>query len=63
MSDKWLTVNAIAQTLEIHPETVRRWVRAGELPGIMLGRRGGYRVKETELNQFLERFAICGPGT
>ena len=62
MSGKWLTVEEIARELELHRETVRRWVRSGELPGIMLGRRGGYRVKEADLDQFLQKFTIRRDG-
>ena len=62
MSGKWLTVEEIARELELHRETVRRWVRSGELPGIMLGRRGGYRVKEADLDQFLQTFTIRKDG-
>ena len=62
MSGNWLTVEEIARELELHRETVRRWVRSGELPGIMLGRRGGYRVKEADLDQFLQTFTIRKDG-
>lgn len=56
MTDRWLTVEEISQTLVIHRETVRRWVRSGELRSLRLGRRGGYRVKQSDLDSFLERF-------
>ena len=52
--EKWLTVSDIAETLSVDVETVRRWLRSGELRGVFLGRRGGYRIRESDLNAFLE---------
>ncbi len=60
MSDRWLTVEEIARNLYLHRETVRRWVRSGELPSIILGRRGGYRIKEADLDQFLQKLTFRG---
>ncbi len=34
-----LTVFDVAQRVRAHPETVRRWVRAGQLPAVKLGRK------------------------
>ncbi len=53
--DRWLTVQQIAAMLQIDDETVRRWLRSGELPGLLLGRKGGYRVQESDLTAFLDR--------
>lgn len=52
--DKWLTVAQIAERLQIDNETVRRWLRSGELPGLLIGRKGGYRVQESDLQAFLQ---------
>jgi excisionase family DNA binding protein len=52
--EKWLTVSDIAETLSVDVETVRRWLRRNELRGVFLGRRGGYRIRESDLNAFLE---------
>jgi len=48
-----LTVEEIAQQLRVHVETVRNWIRSGELDAIDLG--GKYRIYRTDLNEFLER--------
>ena len=50
-----LTVDEVAQRLKVHPETVRRWIRAGALRAIPLGPRAGYRVTEGNLQEFLDR--------
>ncbi|HEY7035258.1 MAG TPA: helix-turn-helix domain-containing protein [Thermomicrobiales bacterium] len=53
--DQMLTVADIVHRLRVHEETVRRWLRTGELAGIALGGRGGYRIREADLEDFLRR--------
>ena len=51
--DEWLTVQDIVRLLGVHPETVRRWVRSGQLKARAFGGRTGYRIRRTELDRFL----------
>jgi excisionase family DNA binding protein len=50
----WLTIRDIAEQLKVNEETVRRWVRGGELAVLDLGPRAGYRVRPEELARFTE---------
>lgn len=50
---KWLTTRDIADRLNIHLETVRRWIRVGALRAVSIGGKGGYRIREKDLNDFL----------
>jgi excisionase family DNA binding protein len=51
---EWLTVEQVAEQLQINPETVRVWIRKGELPVLDLGsRRMGYRILREELDRFI----------
>ncbi|HEV2109066.1 MAG TPA: helix-turn-helix domain-containing protein [Thermomicrobiales bacterium] len=50
---QWLTVAQIAERLQVHPETVRRWLRDGQLAGRNFGGKSGYRVRESDLEAFL----------
>ena len=52
-STQWLTVNQIAERLQVHPETVRRWLREGRLVGRNFGGKSGYRVSEANLDAFM----------
>jgi len=52
--DKWLTVEQVAETLQVHIDTVRLWLRAGRLKGSLLSRRAGWRVRESDLDAFME---------
>jgi excisionase family DNA binding protein len=52
--DPLLTVKEVAERLRLNPETVRVWLRDGKLRGILMGgRRGGYRIAQSELRRFL----------
>lgn len=50
---KWLTTKDVAYRLNIHIETVRRWIRLEGLHVLNIGGKGGYRIKEKDLNRFL----------
>lgn len=51
--DELLTVAQIAEQVQVTPETVRRWINNGQLRGHAVTRRTGYRVRRTDLNEFL----------
>jgi excisionase family DNA binding protein len=52
--ERWVDVQAIVSRLGVHEQTVRRWIKRGELPAIMFGRRSGYRVREGDLQAFID---------
>jgi excisionase family DNA binding protein len=55
--NKLLTVQEVADRLSVHPDTVRQWIRNGEIGAIDLGGRAGYRISEADLERFMrERF-------
>jgi excisionase family DNA binding protein len=60
--DAWLTVREITQELKVHEESVRRWIRSGDLPAILLGSsKGGYRVRRADFDRFIEeKFGALG---
>ena len=53
MDDQIYTVEEVASRLTVHPETVRKWIKNGELRATNLGGRAGYRISRTALEQFL----------
>jgi excisionase family DNA binding protein len=61
-ADEWLTVDQVATRLKVDAETVRRWIRRGELAVLSLGGpRAGYRIRPDELQRFIsERYGIVG---
>jgi excisionase family DNA binding protein len=57
MDEQWLTVEQIAEQLQVSDQTVRRWLRSKALAGLNLGGKAGYRVRPSDLEQFIaERF-------
>ena len=52
--DEWLTVAEVAHELKVTTETVRRWLREGRLQGSILSDRGGWRIRRSEVDQFME---------
>lgn len=51
----WYTVQDVVQELQVHEQTVRRWIKSGELPAYALGDRAGYRVAREDLEGFMAR--------
>lgn len=51
--ERWLTVEEVAERLRLHPETVRRMLRRGELPGKRL--LGQWRISEAELRDYMRQ--------
>ena len=54
MDTKWLTVSQVAERLQVHEETIRRWLRQGRLEGHNFSGRTGYRISAHALERFLE---------
>lgn len=52
--DEWLTVKEVSSELKVTPETVRRWLRTGVLEGKILSDRGGWRVRRSVVDRFME---------
>lgn len=52
MSDKFYSVESIAQMLGIHPKTVRRYITEGKLRAAKVGKQ--YRVTGHDLSLFVE---------
>lgn len=52
---RWLSIKAVSDLLRVKEETVRRWIRRGELPVIDLGSsRAGYRIHPADMEQFIQ---------
>lgn len=53
MKDKYFTTEQVANILQVHPFTILKFIKEGKLMGIKLGRM--YRIKESDVEDFLER--------
>lgn len=55
----WLTVEDVAKRLDVTGETVRRLLRRGELPGMQISKRSGWRVRAEDVDAFIRsRFRV-----
>lgn len=54
MNEKLLTPQAVAERLEVSPDTVRIWLRKGILKGIKVGGGKLWRISESSVDEFLE---------
>lgn len=50
---RYVTVEEAAQTIGVHPQTVRRWLRAGQMLGTLISRTAGYRIPRAEVERVL----------
>lgn len=50
----YLTTSDVATRLDVSLDTVRRWLRSGELKGTPFG-RAGYRIDDADFQEFLHR--------
>ena len=53
--ERLLTVEQVADWLQVNEQTIRRWLREGELTGVPFGGRTGWRISEEDVRAFLER--------
>jgi excisionase family DNA binding protein len=51
MADEMLTVENVAKELSVHPETVRQWIRDGELIALDITKE--YRILRSDLDAFI----------
>jgi excisionase family DNA binding protein len=51
---EYLTVSEVADQLRVHPDSVRRWLRSGQLRGHLISRRAGYRIRPEDVRRFVE---------
>ena len=51
--DRMLTVNEVAHLLHVHPSTVRRWEKQGQLNSYRLGLNGSIRFKKEDISSFI----------
>lgn len=54
-ADELLGVEKVAEELGVHVDTVRKWIREKQLRAVKLGRRGGYRIRRSDLHEFLRK--------
>lgn len=49
--ERFVSTDAAAEALAVHPKTVRRWIQSGELPAVKLHRQ--WRIRLRDLDELL----------
>jgi excisionase family DNA binding protein len=58
MAERLLVLDEVSQRLGVSVYTLRLWLREGRLPGFRMGgSKLGWRVREADLDRFIERLA------
>jgi excisionase family DNA binding protein len=52
--ERLLNVYEVANVLQVHPTTVRRWQKKGELKSYRLGPKGSLRFRKEDVLKFVE---------
>lgn len=60
MSEDLLTVEQVAEKLQLHRDTVRRYIREGKLPSVRVSATV-VRVKQSDLDKFIQERYIDKP--
>ena len=50
--DQWLTVDEISKQMRVHPMTVYRLIKSGQLTAARMGR--AYRIKREDFDEYLK---------
>ncbi len=50
---EYMTVDGAAARIGVHPQTVRRWLRSGQMLGTLISRTAGYRIPRDEVERVL----------
>jgi len=59
-ADQLLTVADVAGCIGAHEQTVRGWIKTGELKAARFGSRIGYRIRLGDYEDFLRRRTLTG---
>lgn len=54
MAQRLLTTADVADIFQVTPETVARWVRDGLVPALKAPGGGGYRFRQSDIDDFLD---------
>ncbi len=59
-SERFLTVAEVADRLGVTHETVRRWLRDGQLQGFQVSRKAGWRIPHRSVNKMIDAMHVLG---
>jgi len=52
---KYLTLKEAACLCDVHPRTILRWIKSGQIKADRMGKTGRYHIAEDQIPQFLRK--------
>lgn len=59
-TERFYTVAEVAERLSVNRETVRRWLRSGQLQGFQVAKKSGWRIPARSVNRMVEAMDVLG---
>jgi excisionase family DNA binding protein len=47
-NEKWSSVEEVAEHLQVHKDTIRLWIKKGEIPARKIGRLWRFKISEID---------------
>ena len=47
-NEKWSSINEIAEHLQVHKDTIRLWIKKGEIPAHKVGKLWRFKISEVD---------------
>ena len=47
-NEKWSSIEEIAEHIKVHRDTIRIWIRKGEIPAHKIGKQWRFRISEID---------------
>ena len=47
-NEKWSSIEEIAEHIQVHKDTIRIWIRKGEIPAHKIGKQWRFRISEID---------------
>jgi excisionase family DNA binding protein len=47
-NEKWSCIEEIAEHIQVHKDTIRIWIRKGEIPAHKIGKQWRFRISEID---------------
>ena len=56
--DNLLTLKQVAELLNVHPNTIRKWIKDGRINSYRISSRGDRRFRQNEIDRFLAELDV-----
>jgi len=47
-NEKWSSIEEIAEHIQVHKDTIRIWIRKGEIPAHKIGKQWRFKISEID---------------